>query len=1406
MSWISASTFLSNSGGVGGIRMKTCAILTVCFCVVAYGGFAKTIRVGPVGDYHFIQEAIDAAQPGDEILLSALTFTSGIRTLSMRYTSWTDWPGLDRLVINKSLTIRGSGISETYLRGGAHSSITISETAEVSIEDLTIGTSGRDLPRIVINGDAKVTFDNVAFKDAAFELSGEADVYIQSARFTKGETAFVAYIEIEEFATLHLKNCILQSERICVRVSEDSKLYVDQSELTSGGSAAGWSTGIQIAGGQAELSNSQIRGTDPYSPGVRVSGSGKAVIKDCSIRTAGCAVSVSGASVEAIRSTISSKEDTGIVLYSESSAVVDLCHIDQSGAGINVRGDANVRVSGTAISNNSVGIQVSSGEAIVEGCDIHANGEAGISLDGTARAIITDSSIKDNDGWGIAARGSAVAVGWGNSVTGNQRDLFGVSDWLIKPRLASDQATIVVPRATPTIEEAVYRVAEGGTIVIEPGDYSDARVAIYKRINLEGQEQDVVVGGLTLFNELGDVHVANLAIVGNTKDIGILVPDGNHLRLADCVVSNWYTGLHLLPGSTATVLNSTISENLTGIEDSSSALVLQGCSMSLNGYRAISSSSEELRIEACSIVDNSKDEDYAAIRFAGKDAYIKDSIIEGNVGGVDVSSGSCEIESCSISENKAGVRSGGTLTIRGSHIMNNPVYGIYAWRGDLTIFTSEVAFNKYGVWLEDGGEDIEKLAGRDICIRDNSSANLRPSIEQYPWPAEFEECVKLDEVSEPPLVEGVYADVTGEGEATLSWTYPVDLELSRVVVRRSATGWPTDHTDGILVHEVLIPEPGSKTEYIDTDLVADRTYYYAVFTSDLNENWNDRVEQGKNAAAVAIPPAMEDTFPSCVLQLRDKASRSVVTEVCVGTTFEIDVGSSDDDTGIEAVRFSSDDDQDGQSTGVWTEWYNWNGSSGDWDSTLKVKEWSFVTGGQKEVWAQIRDSAGNVSGGRADISVHPGYAIVVSGEGGWREKRGLDHCANNAYRALRNLGFDDDHIFYLNSNSPQDVDGDGDDEVDAGSLLDSFAETLREVENKIGSNATPLILYFSGHGATDCFIFNGLDSEQGYLWVSNPTATLGLHELLGEFQAKTPILAIVGSCYSGCFIISSVESPGSISAANRIIITANHDDNDRILWGWVRSSDCFWGDLIAGSSVKEAFSNRTLPVDQRHLWLDDNGDMIGHAPHSLEDDGVLAVNTTIGVPGSDNLKLKPWVFYWLRSPGELRMYDAQGRVTGLVDGEIREEIPDSLYDGENKIVALFSPPESHYCEVVGTDEGKYELEATSIDNGKYIIFTAAEVLTTSGAVHRYTIDWDELEQGEQGVVIQIDSDGSGEFEETVSVGSEVHGSALPISSLLEDRKARNWVPIIIAIVAVGLVAIAILTSFRFAEARRVQHK
>lgn len=120
----------------------------------------------------------------------------------------------------------------------------------------------------------------------------------------------------------------------------------------------------------------------------------------------------------------------------------------------------------------------------------------------------------------------------------------------------------------------------------------------------------------------------------------------------------------------------------------------------------------------------------------------------------------------------------------------------------------------------------------------------------------------------------------------------------------------------------------------------------------------------------------------------------------------------------------------------------------------------------------------------------------------------------------------------------------------------------------------------------------------------------------------------------------------------------------------------------------------------------------------------------------------------LCSPAELRVYDSQGSVTGLVNGEVKEEIPDSGYSDE--IVVILNPSDSYWYEVLGTDDGEYGLAVTSAEDGESATFTATDIPTSSGAVHEYTTDWDALAEGEEGVTLQIDSDGDGIYEQTIT--------------------------------------------------------
>jgi hypothetical protein len=442
--------------------------------------------------------------------------------------------------------------------------------------------------------------------------------------------------------------------------------------------------------------------------------------------------------------------------------------------------------------------------------------------------------------------------------------------------------------------------------------------------------------------------------------------------------------------------------------------------------------------------------------------------------------------------------------------------------------------------------------------------------------------------------------------------------------------------------------------------------------------------------------------PTCAIELQKEGI--LIDNIDVGEFFDIYVGGSTDDQSIKEVRFSSDDSQDDNPTGKWTEGYYWDTSSGDWNAETKIKKWYFATGGKKEVWAEIQQI-------------------------------------------------------------------DGQNVVDKSASLDTLANSLDEIKHKMGESPTPLILYLVGHGIKEVFDF---------YTESDALSSTDLREMLEPFNDNL-MLIIIGSCYSGSFITLDLVT-NSISGNNRIIITAAHDDEKRLsalgLGGWYHSSDRFWGNLNKGLNVKDAFITNAWPGDRKHLWLDDNGDNIGHSPYNLGNDGALASATTIGVTGTDDLELTSWYSVWIHSAGEVRVYDSENRVTGLVNGEVKEEIPSSIYDEESEIVAIFSPSDTYRHEVAGTDEGTYGLDIASIEGDEATTFTATDIPTTTGATHGYTIDWDALSQGEEGVTVQVDSDGDGEFEQTFTADDELtQEEFLSATDTIPPEVSAEFIPI-----------------------------
>ena len=190
-----------------------------------------------------------------------------------------------------------------------------------------------------------------------------------------------------------------------------------------------------------------------------------------------------------------------------------------------------------------------------------------------------------------------------------------------------------------------------------------------------------------------------------------------------------------------------------------------------------------------------------------------------------------------------------------------------------------------------------------------------------------------------------------------------------------------------------------------------------------------------------------------------------------------------------------------------------------------------------------------------------------------------------------------------------------------------------------------------------------------------------------------------------------------------------------------------------------------------------------------------SVPTEAGTVNTLDITVNPiperWIAAELGSPGELRVYDSQNRVTGLVSGEEKNEIPYSTYC-EN-IVVILAPADSYRYEVAGTGEGLYSLTVINTTEQEIATFNATDIPTSSNTIHQYTIDWSALSQSEEGVTVKVDSDGDSAFEKIFTAGSELTRDEFMLQVFPEAFPM--WIAGV-AVAATAIVTIAIAAFWR----------
>ena len=667
-------------------------------------------------DHKGLQPAIDAATPGDIILLR-----------SEEYDAWDDaWgvAGRYTLVITKSITLRGAGIDNTVLTARGSPKITIrAEEApiEVTIEDLTI-SGGRDYNYefdIRVEGEVNLTFNRVkVWNTDGISLKGAVNLLATASVINSG-------IQADQARTLAFKECALSEKSIYVGANNGCTcLYVEGSQLMTACVRLGECS-------TALLSNCEFSGEQHYGV-VSMHDNAYAKLVDCSFSGDSEPLSISGESsvlIEGCKFTGNDQEGSSAlsisggasveIVGSQFSRYSDAIHIYSS------PGNSRVVVRDSSVTENMhAGIYLYNGQITIANCTISNNGTAGVLLEGCGRAILIGNHIENNSDWGVLVRGSAIALGWENTVSGSKRDLFGVTDHLLQQKTPENKPTINVPEDTPTIQEAIYKASTGATIFLSAGEYEAQKLGIYKPLTLKGEDGATVMAEVVILDGAGDVQLQNLSIVGSDGEgTGLTVGYYNSVDINSCTITGFYMGVALLEAAHAYFFNCSLHNNCGG---------------------ALECKQGSLRMFKCTIRANVDFYTHTAIFLRDSFSTIEECVIEKNAGtAVEIEGGRTDLGACIIRDNEDNALcvGGGLVCIKSSQILGNTEAGVADMGSiSLSIEDCEIAFNSYGVQLdayEHGEVYTEEVLGFGNNIHDNSRADLSPAPDQYPWPSGF---------------------------------------------------------------------------------------------------------------------------------------------------------------------------------------------------------------------------------------------------------------------------------------------------------------------------------------------------------------------------------------------------------------------------------------------------------------------------------------------------------------------------------------------------------------------------------------------------------------------------------------------------------------------------------------------
>jgi F-box protein 11 len=352
-------------------------------------------------DYRTIQEAIDQAQPGWQILVH---------------------PGLyiESLIINKPLEILGEGKAQEIVIQSSESNCLLMQTDYAVVRNLTLqGNFGDNeeksfvvnIPegRLIIE-DCYITASSLSsivihgfktnpiIRRCQISSSQENGIWIHTKAQGLVEDCSIfnhglAGIKIENEGNPIIRHCkIYQGENSGVLVSKKGKGLLENCQISRNINA-----GVEIReGGNSIISHCQI--FEEKTSGILIHAKGQGLIENCDIfqnGLQGIAIEEKGNPV-IYKCRIYQEKEQGIFIYNQGKGIIKNCEIFENGyAGVEIREGGNPFIYQCKIyQSQKNGILVSqNGKGIIKDCEIFDNANAGVNIQDNGNLSIRQCKI-----------------------------------------------------------------------------------------------------------------------------------------------------------------------------------------------------------------------------------------------------------------------------------------------------------------------------------------------------------------------------------------------------------------------------------------------------------------------------------------------------------------------------------------------------------------------------------------------------------------------------------------------------------------------------------------------------------------------------------------------------------------------------------------------------------------------------------------------------------------------------------------------------------------------------------------------------------------------------------------------------------------------------------------------------